>query len=73
MHHLRLRLVEAYLYVRAHRLNVVIQPNLKFMYEMLEYEQKMFGTLTCSWPILCNEIHQVNLMYRDEPGAHHQQ
>lgn len=57
MKYLKYSLVEAYLFVRARRLNVIIQPNLKFVYEMLQLEQKERGTLSISWPMLCKEIH----------------
>lgn len=60
MKHFHLTLVEAYLFVRARRLNVIIQPNLKFMYELLQLEQTENGTLTITWPILCSEIHNLN-------------
>lgn len=65
MKHLKMTLVEAYLFVRARRLNVIIQPNLKFMYEMLQLEQKETNTATISWPILCHEISNLNFSYRD--------
>lgn len=65
MKHLKYTLVQAYLFVRARRLNVIIQPNLKFMYEMLQLEQKELGTVTMSWPILCQEIYRLNSSYRD--------
>jgi dual specificity MAP kinase phosphatase len=32
-------LPRAYLYVRARRLNVIIQPNLRFMYELMKWEE----------------------------------
>ncbi|RCI04637.1 tyrosine/serine/threonine protein phosphatase pps1, partial [Rhizopus stolonifer] len=65
MKHLNLGLVEAYLFVRARRLNVIIQPNLKFMYEMLQLEQQRSGTITMTWPVLCNEINHLNALYKD--------
>jgi dual specificity MAP kinase phosphatase len=60
MKHLHYTLVEAYLYVRARRLNVIIQPNLKFMYEMLQLEQREKGIITITWPTLCSEVHNLN-------------
>jgi dual specificity MAP kinase phosphatase len=60
MKHLQYTLVEAYLFVRARRLNVIIQPNLKFMHEMLQLEQREKGIITVTWPILCSEIHNLN-------------
>ncbi|KAI9485121.1 hypothetical protein BDB00DRAFT_851596 [Zychaea mexicana] len=65
MHHLKHSLVQAYLYVRARRLNVIIQPNLKFMYEMLQLEQHLLGKATIFWPILSKEIHLLNMSYRE--------
>ncbi|OAD06757.1 hypothetical protein MUCCIDRAFT_155388 [Mucor lusitanicus CBS 277.49] len=65
MKYLQLSLVQAYLFVRARRLNVIIQPNLKFMYEMLQLEQKDKGELSITWPILCEEIYNLNFAYRD--------
>lgn len=65
MHHLKLRLVEAYLFVRARRLNVIIQPNLKFMYELLQLEQRLHGDVSITWPILSKEIHLLNMSYRE--------
>ncbi|KAK4509070.1 DNA-binding protein snt1 [Mucor velutinosus] len=65
MKHLKFSLVQAYLFVRARRLNVIIQPNLKFMYEMLQLEQKNKGELSITWPVLCGEIHNLNSAYRD--------
>ncbi|CAG8794391.1 1255_t:CDS:2, partial [Dentiscutata erythropus] len=49
MRYLGRSLVSSYLFVRARRLNVVIQPNLKFMYELLQYEQKLTGRMGISW------------------------
>jgi hypothetical protein len=65
MLHLKFTLAQAYLFVRARRLNVIIQPNLKFMYEMLQLEQKQTGSVTITWPILCKEIATINNSYRD--------
>ncbi|KAI8388715.1 protein-tyrosine phosphatase-like protein [Radiomyces spectabilis] len=65
MHYLHMSLIQAYLYVRARRLNVIIQPNLKFMYEMLQLEQRLRGYASISWPILCQAIHQLNISYRE--------
>jgi protein-tyrosine phosphatase len=65
MKYLQFSLVQAYLFVRARRLNVIIQPNLKFMYEMLQLEQREKGTVSITWPILCNEVNNLNFAYRD--------
>jgi len=65
MKHLRMSLVQAYLFVRARRLNVIIQPNLKFMYELLQYEQRLLGKVQIFWQILSKEIHSLNMCYRE--------
>ncbi|GBC08706.1 hypothetical protein RclHR1_08320005 [Rhizophagus clarus] len=63
MRHLGRSLVSSYLYVRARRLNVIIQPNLKFMYELLQYEQKLTGRMNINWAWLAKEIHALNMCY----------
>ncbi|KAI8889103.1 hypothetical protein K501DRAFT_282497 [Backusella circina FSU 941] len=65
MRHLKYTLTQAYLFVRARRLNVIIQPNLKFMYEMLQLEQRQSGLFSITWPILCKEIASINNSYKD--------
>ncbi|CAO3593679.1 unnamed protein product [Absidia cylindrospora] len=66
MQHVGLSLVDAYIFVRAHRLNVIIQPNLKFMYELLQLEQQLRGSVGYSWPVLCHHIHGLNQAYDDD-------
>ncbi|ORZ06186.1 hypothetical protein BCR42DRAFT_361184 [Absidia repens] len=63
MQHGGLSLVDAYIFVRAHRLNVIIQPNLKFMYELLQLEQQLRGSVGYTWPVLCHRIHGLNEAY----------
>ncbi|KAF0530561.1 Dual specificity protein phosphatase PPS1 [Gigaspora margarita] len=63
MRHLGYSLVSSYLFVRARRLNVIIQPNLRFMYELLQYEQKLNGKMGISWPLLAKDIHTLNMCY----------
>lgn len=65
MHRMRMPLVQAYLFVRARRLNVIIQPNLKFMYELLQYEQRLRGSAGVFWGVLSKEIHALNMCYRE--------
>jgi protein-tyrosine phosphatase len=65
MKHMHMSLVQAYLFVRARRLNVIIQPNLKFMYELLQYEQRLLGKAQIFWQILSKEIHSLNMCYRE--------
>ena len=38
-----LSLPRTYLFVRARRLNVIIQPNLRFMYELMKWEELEFA------------------------------
>ncbi|KAL1918033.1 uncharacterized protein VTP21DRAFT_3299 [Calcarisporiella thermophila] len=63
MYHLNLSLAQAYLYVRARRLNVIIQPNLKFMYELLQHEHRLRGRRSIFWSVLAKEVHALNLCY----------
>ncbi|ORX56247.1 hypothetical protein DM01DRAFT_1334735 [Hesseltinella vesiculosa] len=61
MHHFEpLSLVAAYTLVRARRLNVIIQPNLKFMYELLQLEQQLTGRFIVPWHFLSHQIHLLN-------------
>jgi dual specificity MAP kinase phosphatase len=41
MRSLRLSLPRAYCFVRARRLNVIIQPHLRFAYELLKWEESL--------------------------------
>ena len=41
MQHLRLGLMDAYLLTRARRLNVLIQPNLRFFHELFGWEVEL--------------------------------
>ena len=60
----------AYLYVRVRRLNIIIQPNLRFMYELFKWEEqklannerdKEVGYLReIDWFIMCREITKLN-------------
>lgn len=49
MRRLSVNLARAYMYVRVRRLNVIIQPNLRFFYELFKWEeagrQRALGTL----------------------------
>ena len=42
MRRTNISLPKAYLFVRARRLNVIIQPNLRFMYELMKWEEIEF-------------------------------
>lgn len=77
MRRLELDLPKAYLYVRVRRLNIVIQPNLRFMYELFKWEEDMkrkkqreSKVLTTStdlreidWFVMCREIMRLNIRY----------
>lgn len=41
MRSMQLSLPRAYCFVRARRLNVIIQPHLRFAYELLKWEEKV--------------------------------
>lgn len=41
MRALKLSLPRAYCFVRARRLNVIIQPHLRFAYELLKFEEML--------------------------------
>lgn len=77
MQHLGLSLVEAYLVVRSRRLSVLIQPNMRLLYNLLGWEVKLAreraggdeGRLreelgrALSWPYLAREVHALNEKY----------
>ncbi|KAF9181986.1 tyrosine/serine/threonine protein phosphatase pps1 [Haplosporangium sp. Z 767] len=64
MAHYNLSLVDAYLMVRARRLSVIIQPNLLFMYELLQWEQRLRGRFDpMGWPGVAKEVHGLNMYY----------
>lgn len=71
---LNLSLEDAYLLVRARRLNVIIQPNLRFMYELLRWSQEERSRLqglpegqlvgrTMEWASLSTKIARLNKHY----------
>lgn len=71
MKRLNITIPEAYLYVRVRRLNIIIQPNLRFMYELFKWEEqeKLQGQAVgtnlreVDWFIMCREIMKLNLPY----------
>lgn len=68
MKRLSIGLPRAYLFVRVRRLNVIIQPHLRFMYELVKWEEKHRrsgkGWLReVDWPVLCREIATMNRAY----------
>jgi dual specificity MAP kinase phosphatase len=80
---LGLPLPEAYLMVRARRLNVIIQPNLRFMYELLDWTQHELSKhkthhgehgsrelvpRNMAWPALASRIAALNRHYISGSG-----
>lgn len=73
MRRLNMNLPQAYLYVRVRRLNIVIQPNLRFMYELFKWEERMRenhmretsrGNLrVVDWFVMCQEIKKLNMPF----------
>lgn len=70
MKRLHLSLPKAYLYVRVRRLNIVIQPNLRFMYELFKWREqeqmKQHGGKSLreiDWFVMCREITRLNIPY----------
>ena len=77
MKHLGLPLVDAYLIVRSRRLSVLIQPNMRLLYNLCGWEVKLAqeraggdekrlkeelaGAL--NWPFLAKEVHSLNEKY----------
>lgn len=72
MRRLNVLLAKAYLYVRVRRLNIIIQPNLRFMYELFKWEEhqktldKKRLELTLreiDWFVFCREVMNLNVPY----------
>ncbi|KAI0052287.1 hypothetical protein FA95DRAFT_1533071 [Auriscalpium vulgare] len=77
MKHLALPLVDAYLIVRSRRLSVLIQPNMRLLYNLCGWEVKLArqragddkdrlpGELArcLNWPYLAREVHLLNEKY----------
>jgi dual specificity MAP kinase phosphatase len=60
----------AYCFVRARRLNVIIQPHLRFSYELLKWEEKLqLGShdggfrRELEWPEIAREVAAMNKPY----------
>ncbi|KAI6107935.1 hypothetical protein F5141DRAFT_1188993 [Pisolithus sp. B1] len=74
MQHLKLSLVESYLVVRSRRLSVLIQPNMRLLYNLLGWEVRLARERAggderrlreelrkaLSWPYLAREVHALN-------------
>ncbi|EPT05494.1 hypothetical protein FOMPIDRAFT_96003 [Fomitopsis schrenkii] len=77
MKHLSLPLVDAYLIVRSRRLSVLIQPNMRLLYNLLGWEVRLareragddkdklrVELARClNWPYLAKEVHLLNQKY----------
>lgn len=78
MKHLNLPLVDSYLIVRSRRLSVLIQPNMRLLYNLCGWEIKLARervgsddperlkrelARTLSWPYLSMEVHALNEKY----------
>lgn len=77
MKHLQLSLVDAYLIVRSRRLSVLIQPNMRLLYNLCGWEvelarQRVRGDdealqrvlkKCLNWPYLAREVHLLNEKY----------
>ena len=77
MKHLNLPLVDAYLIVRSRRLSVLIQPNMRLLYNLLGWEVKLakeragndeeklqYELSRClNWPYLAREVRVLDEKY----------
>jgi len=77
MKHLGISLVEAYLIVRSRRLSVLIQPNMRLLYNLCGWEVKLAHDRAAgdaerlrtelarcvNWPHLAREVHLLNEKY----------
>ena len=76
MKHLALPLVDAYLIVRSRRLSVLIQPNMRLLYNLCAWEVKLAReragdgeslraelARSLNWPYLAREVHALNEKY----------
>lgn len=68
MRALGLSFPRAYCFVRARRLNVIIQPHLRFSYELLKWEEKLKAGESgfrreLEWPDIAREVAAMNKPY----------
>ncbi|AAS52525.1 AEL160Cp [Eremothecium gossypii ATCC 10895] len=64
MRRLNCAVIQAYLFVRVRRLNIIIQPNLMFIYELLKWQElKHPDVLKIDWHIMCRAINELNSNY----------
>ncbi|KAJ7041781.1 hypothetical protein C8F04DRAFT_1390985 [Mycena alexandri] len=80
MKRLSLPLVDAYLIVRSRRLSVLIQPNMRLLYNLCGWEIKRAQgdevwlrkelARTLTWPYLAKEVHALTEKYLHSAGGH---
>ncbi|KAG7192088.1 uncharacterized protein KQ657_002448 [Scheffersomyces spartinae] len=63
MKHMRMNLADAYMFVRVRRLNIIIQPNLRFFFDLYLYEEHLGLERRYQWSYLCHEIGELNVHY----------
>lgn len=63
MRRLNCDVLRAYLYVRVRRLNIIIQPNLMFMYELCKWQESRGIAQKVDWHIMCRSIAELNSNY----------
>ncbi|AGO12201.1 AaceriAEL160Cp [[Ashbya] aceris (nom. inval.)] len=64
MRRLNCAVIQAYLFVRVRRLNIIIQPNLMFIYELLKWQELNYpDVLKIDWHIMCRAINELNSNY----------
>lgn len=77
MKYLGIPLVDAYLIVRSRRLSVLIQPNMRLLYNLCSWEVKLAQersggdpeklrlelSRSLNWPYLAREVHRLNEKY----------
>lgn len=63
MKRLQCDVLRAYIFVRVRRLNIIIQPNLMFMYELLKWQEQQLQGREIDWHIICRSISELNTNY----------
>ncbi|CCF57407.1 hypothetical protein KAFR_0C04160 [Kazachstania africana CBS 2517] len=63
MKRMKVDVLKAYLYVRVRRLNIIIQPNLMFMYELIKWQEELGVERLVDWHIMCRSIVELNKKY----------
>lgn len=57
-----LDLLSAYMFVRVQRFNIIIQPNLRLLFDLYLFD-KYLGKNKLTWEVLCFEIYKLNRHY----------